>query len=197
MSGHNSRGSWPDSVSSWSIFTTEEVSLSQLETRRWLARGERGAGEYVHGTPELTRAGGGSRFIGTRAAQLVVGVERKRERERERGYWVLKTGYGGKYKYLNVPHMTTMTLDIKTQYRLFTFVYCSASFYWIILYAQSGLYSNIFDAFNVLLHPLQSWCWYRYMGIQKCYERCSIFAPCSDDSFHMVRVREAVLVRSR
>ena len=34
--------------------------------------------------PGLTRAGGGSRFIGTRAAQLVVGVERERERERER-----------------------------------------------------------------------------------------------------------------
>ena len=30
--------------------------------------------------PQLTRAGGGSRFIGTRAAQLVVGVERERER---------------------------------------------------------------------------------------------------------------------
>ena len=43
-------------------------------------------------------------------------------RERERGYWVLKTGYGGKYKYLSGPHMTTMTLDIKTQCRLFTFV---------------------------------------------------------------------------
>ena len=63
-----------------------------------------------------TRPRGGSRFIGTRAAQLVVGVER------ERGYWVLKTGYGGKYKYLSGPHMTTMTLDIKTQCRLFTFV---------------------------------------------------------------------------
>ena len=108
--------------------------------------------DSVHGTLSTRSwhtARGGSRFIGTRAAQLVVGVERKRERERERGYWVLKTGYGGKYKYLSGPHMTTMTLDIKTQYRLFTFVYCSASFHWRTLYAQSGLHSNIFYAFSV------------------------------------------------
>ena len=63
--------------------------LSWLETRRWLALGERGEpGEYVHDTPELTRAGGGSRFIGTRAAELVVGVDT----ERGRGHWVLNTG---------------------------------------------------------------------------------------------------------
>ena len=46
------------------------------------APGGEGPGEYVHGTPELTRAGGGSRFIGTRAAELVVGVDTEREGER-------------------------------------------------------------------------------------------------------------------
>ena len=69
---------------------SHSLGWKQDATLLYCPREGGGPGEYVRTqfmAPGLTRAGGGSRFIGTRAAQLVVGVERERILGPENWIW--------------------------------------------------------------------------------------------------------------